>query len=61
MVYEVSVMNEIVNIIASNGMAVAIVAYFLYKDYKFNGQIIEVLGEIKEVLAVVREKVKRNE
>lgn len=47
-------MEEIVNIIVSNGMAVAIVAYFLFKDYKFNGQIIDVLGEIKEVLAVVR-------
>lgn len=51
-------MNEIVNIIVSNGMAVAIVAYFLYKDYKFNGQIIDVLGEIKEVLSVVREHIK---
>ena len=53
-------MEEIVNIIVSNGMAVAIVAYFLYKDYKFNGQIIDVLGEIKEVLAVVRSRISDN-
>lgn len=50
-------MNEIVNIIVSNGMAVAIVAYFLFKDYKFNGQIIDVLGEIKEVLATVKDHI----
>ena len=39
-------------------MAVAIVAYFLFKDYKFNGQIINVLGEIKEVLSLVKEYIK---
>lgn len=50
-------MNEIVNIIVSNGMAVAIVAYFLFKDYKFNGQIIDVLGEMKEVMTIVKEYV----
>ena len=52
------IMEEIVNIIVSNGMAVAIVAYFLFKDYKFNGQIINVLGEIKEVLSLVKEYIK---
>lgn len=35
-------------------MAVAIVAYFLYKDYRQTSQIITVLGEIKEVLSVVK-------
>lgn len=47
-------MNDLVNIIATNGMAVAIVAYFLYKDYRQTSQIITVLGEIKEVLSVVK-------
>ena len=50
-------MQEFVNLIVSNGMAVAIVAYFLFKDYRFNGQIINVLGEIKEVLALVKEQI----
>lgn len=47
-------MNEIVDIIVSNGMSVALVAYFIYKDYKFNQNIIDVLGEIKEVLALLK-------
>ena len=47
-------MQDLVNIIATNGMAVAIVAYFLYKDYRQTSQIITVLGEIKEVLSVVK-------
>ena len=44
-------MEEMVNLIVSNGMSVVIIAYFLYKDYKFNDQIVQILGEVKEVLA----------
>lgn len=47
-------MEDIINLIINNGLGVALVAYFIYKDAKFNGQIIDVLGEIKEVLAVLR-------
>lgn len=50
-------MEQIVNLIVTNGMAVVIVAYFLFKDWKTTGQIINVLSEIREVLAVVRDKV----
>lgn len=48
-------MEEMVNLIVNNSMSVVIIAYFLFKDYKFNGQIINVLGEIKEVLTVLKE------
>lgn len=48
-------MEEFVSLIVSNGMSVVIIAYFLFKDYKFNGTIIDVLTEIKEVLAVIKE------
>lgn len=47
-------MENFVNLIVSNGLATGIVAYFLYKDYKQTAQIINVLGEIKEVLSVVK-------
>ena len=49
-------MEEIVNLIVNNSMSVVIIAYFLFKDYKFNGQIIDVLGEIKEVLTILKER-----
>lgn len=45
---------DLINLIATNGIAVVIIAYFLYKDYKFNGQILNVLGETKEILAVLK-------
>ena len=47
-------MEDIVNLFAQNGMAVAIIIYFLYKDYKFNDLILSVLTEIREVLASLR-------
>ena len=47
-------MEEIVNLIVSNGMSVVIIAYFLFKDYKFNGQILDVLGEVKDVLTALK-------
>ena len=49
-------MQEFINLIITNGIAVVIVAYFLFKDYKFNGQIIELMQEIREVLAVLSSK-----
>jgi len=47
-------MENIVNLIVSNGLGVVLVGYFIYKDYKFNDSILGVMGEIKEVLAELR-------
>ena len=44
-------MEEIVTLIMNNGLSVVLVGYFIFKDYKFNQQITDILGEIKEVLA----------
>ena len=44
-------MNELINMIVANGVAVVIVAYFLYKDFKFNGQLIDLMQELREVLS----------
>ena len=47
-------MEEMVNLMVSNGMSVVIIGYFLYKDYMFNSQILKVLGEVKEVLCELK-------
>ena len=47
-------MEDIVNLFVSNGMAAAIIIYFLFKDYKFNEQILSVLAEVKEVLTALQ-------
>jgi hypothetical protein len=49
-------LSDIITLIATNGMAIVIIAYFLFKDYKFNESILNVLSETKEVLAVLKDK-----
>lgn len=48
------IVNEIVQLIVNNGMGVILLAYFLYKDSKWNAGITTVLTEIKEVLVELR-------
>lgn len=52
-------MTEIIDLIVSNGMSVVLVGYFIYKDYKFNASITNILTEIKEVLAILKEGVSK--
>ena len=47
-------MEDIVNLIMNNGLAAVLVAYFIFKDYKFNQSILDVLGEVKNVLVELR-------
>lgn len=47
-------MQEIVDLIMNNGLSVVLVGYFIFKDYKFNGQIIDILTEVKEVLSALK-------
>lgn len=46
--------EELSNLILNNGLSVVLVGYFIYKDYKFNENILAVMGEIKEVLAELK-------
>lgn len=47
-------MEQIINLIVSNGLGVVLVGYFIFKDYKFNQSILDVLSEVKEVLVELR-------
>ena len=47
-------MEQLVNLIMNNGLSAVLVAYFIYKDYKFNQNIIGVMSEVKEVLACIK-------
>lgn len=44
-------MNDMVQLIMNNGMGVVLMAYFLYKDWKFNETITSTLSEINKTLA----------
>ena len=39
-------MENIINLMVNNGIAVVVVGYFLYTNYKFNENLIKTLTEI---------------
>ena len=47
-------MESIIQLIVNNGVGVVLLAYFIYKDSKWNTTITGVLDEIKEVLVELR-------
>lgn len=47
-------MEEIVNLIMTNGFGVVLLAYFIFKDYKFNQQIINIMDKVTDVLGDVK-------
>lgn len=55
------IMNDIVDLIVNNGIAVVVVAYFLFRDYKFNDELIKTLTTIQNTLTAVADDVIRNE
>ena len=54
-------MNDVINMIVNNGVAVVIVAYFLYKDNKFNDKLVSTLTEIVTTLKDMREDMKEGD
>lgn len=47
-------MGELIELVATNGIAITIIIYFLFKDYKFNDATLKVLTEIQKVLASLK-------
>lgn len=43
-------MEEIVNLIAQYGFSVVLIAWMIFKDYKFNENILGVLEKIQVIL-----------
>ena len=43
-------MNDIVNLIINSGTSIVIIAYFIFRDYKWNQQLIATLTKIETIL-----------
>ena len=43
-------MNGIVNLIINSSTSVVIIAYFIFRDYKWNNQLISTLSKIETIL-----------
>lgn len=50
----VLMMSDIVQIIVNNGVAVGVVTYFLYRDYKYNADMVVMLHDIKTLVEIIR-------
>lgn len=44
-------MEEIAQVVSNYGFSVVLLAWMIYKDYKFNGQILNCLDKINIILA----------
>lgn len=43
-------MNDIVNLIINSSTSVVIIAYFIFRDYKWNNKLVESLTKIETLL-----------
>lgn len=48
-------MNEFVNLIVNNGVAVGVVIYFLWRDYRYNERMVLLLNDIKNIVSLIKE------
>lgn len=55
----VKIMQEFINAIVNNGTAIAVTAYFLYRDYKFNGELVVLLTTLKDLVTEVKKDIER--
>lgn len=49
-------MKDLVDIAVNYGMSVLIVVYFIFRDYKFNNELVRTLQSIKD--AIIKQEVK---
>lgn len=55
------ILEELVNIMVNNGVAIAVVLYFLWKDAKLTKENTEILNQIKGLLDVIVKGKRENE
>lgn len=53
-------MSDIVNVIINNGVAVGVVVYFLYKDFRWNNELLKTLTTIQVTLEDMMKGFERN-
>lgn len=54
-------MENMINLIVNNGVAIAVVGYFLYSNYKFNDKLVSTLSAIETRLQHIESEVNDNE
>ena len=52
-------MENMINLIVNNGVAIVVVGYFLFTNYKFNESLIKTLTEITVTLQDMKDEMER--
>ena len=50
-------MDQIVQLLVNNGTAVAVIAYFMYRDYKFMGTLQDTLTTLVNTVDILKDSV----
>lgn len=51
--------NDIVSIIANNGMSIVIIAYLIFRDYTFNIKLEDLLTELNTVVKALEKTIEK--
>lgn len=54
-------MEQIVNVLVNNGTAIAVIAYFIYRDNKFMSTLNSTLTQLMEVTNTVKKLLEKEE
>lgn len=54
-------MQEIINLLVNNGTAIAVIAYFIYRDNKFMSTLNSTLTQLMEVTNTVKKLLEKEE
>lgn len=52
-------MNDIISLFVNNGVAVAVIIYFMIRDYKFISQLTILIQQLTDTVKDVEESIKR--
>ena len=52
-------MNDIVSLFVNNGVAVAVIIYFMIRDYKFISQLTMMIQQLNDTVKDVEETIKK--
>ena len=50
-------MEEFINLFVNYGTSLVVTAYFLYRDYKFNSDLVVLLTTLKDLIIEIKKEV----
>lgn len=51
-------MNDIINLMVNNGIAVVVVGYFMYRDTKYQSELVKTMTQIQDSLNAITNTLK---